>query len=763
MPAIIQKKFAIIRVTGSAFTVIMDSTPAAGNTVILAIFGNDNGSMAIAHPTSPSGWTDDSYQHYTGGEASAMLICHRVAQSGDSRVLTFAGTTGFPQDALVAAWEILGQPAITAGTGGATGTGPYSTPSITPPDDGNGSLVLAMLGAQGSSTFSSVSPPPYEIVNSGIGVSPESAAMVDAEGTIPAGAITFSGTGGSVYAYGYATLVRERAVPGYLVSRSASAQAILQPLAQAYFFDGVESDGVLKFVPRGGSSVMTIAEDDLGLAGDKAKLTDDEIGQEQDLPREVDLTYCDPALDYQQNVQKKRRDGSVVKTQQLLQVQLPLAMDADTAAAITVKLLYLAWLNRKQYGWNNWKAIYQLLDPADVVQFVYNGITYQARLLSTSAGAGYVMQVTAVSEDSDQYSSSPSTVGGTTEGFQTSEAKAEVATSFWIFDLPLLKDSDANPGGTGLYFALYGATGWPGGVMEESPDDTDADFSPEGSSAIPSTVGTVVGTLGAPSSFLAWDTANSFTVTIDGDFASSTESAVKAGTLNALLVGKEILQFRDATDNGDGTWTFSHLLRGRRGTDWACGGHGAGETVVYLSGGGMVRVPLSNAIIGVLRYYRGITLGGDISAVGSKTITPAGVDLKPYSPVAVGGSADGDGNITVLWTRRTRFGGGYGTGSEALADGVGGPVNEGEEKFEIDIYGDSPETVLRTITAYTNSAVYTAAQQIADFGSVQSSVSVKIYQISATVGRGYPGSGDALESTDAVAEDTEQLFLVNGS
>lgn len=554
-------------------------------------------------------------------------------------------------------------------------------------------------------------------------------------------------------------------VPGYLIGRPAGAASILQPLAKAYFFDMVESDGLLKAVPRGGSSVMTIPEDDLGIDSDKAKLTDDQIIQEQDLPREVQVIYSDPAQDYQQNKQSKRRNSAVVKTLQQMIVQLPMALTADTAAQIAEKLQFLAYLERKQYGWSNWKAIYQLLDPTDVVQFVYGGATYQARLLKTSNGAGFVVQMSAVSEDSDQYTNSPSTVGGTTSGFQPGTAEAEVPTSFWLFDIPLLRDSDANPGGMGIYFAMFGSTGWPGGILYESPDDTTADFAVESSTGIPATVGTATGTLGAPSSPWSWDTVNSLTITIDGDFVSSTEAALLAGTGNALLVGAEVLQFRDALDNGDGTWTFSHLLRGRRGTDWACGVHGASETVVSLTSGALKHVALANAVIGVIRYYRGVTSGGDVSAVSSKTITPAAVELKPYSPVQVGGTADGDGNITILWTRRTRYGGAYGSGSAALIDGIGGPVNEEVEKFEIDILGGSPETVLRTITAYTNNCIYSAAQQVADFGSVQSTVDIKVYQISAAVGRGYEAAATVPVATDATAESTEPGggFYIDGA
>jgi hypothetical protein len=48
-------------------------------------------------------------------------------------------------------------------------------------------------------------------------------------------------------------------------------------------------------------------------------------------------------------------------------------------------------------------------------------------------------------------------------------------------------------------------------------------------------------------------------------------------------------------------------------------------------------------------------------------------------------------------------------------------------------------SLLRTLTGLTSSsAIYTAAQQTADFGSLQARVRVRVFQLSSTVGRGYP-------------------------
>ena len=44
--------------------------------------------------------------------------------------------------------------------------------------------------------------------------------------------------------------------------------------------------------------------------------------------------------------------------------------------------------------------------------------------------------------------------------------------------------------------------------------------------------------------------------------------------------------------------------------------------------------------------------------------------------------------------------------------------------------------VKRLILAAVPAAVYTAAQQLSDFGSVQGAVSVRVYQMSSLFGRG---------------------------
>jgi len=552
---------------------------------------------------------------------------------------------------------------------------------------------------------------------------------------------------------------------GYVIGRPTPAVACIQPLARAFFFNGVESDGVLKFIPLGQASVLTIPELDLGLVDDHAKISA-QIAQEQELPAEVEVTYLDPALDYQQNKQAKRRDARTVRTRNQVVIEAPFVLSKDAAAQIAEKTLFLSYLERKQYQANLWKMAYSLLDPTDVVQFVYKGDTYQMRLVKTSLGAGYAVALSGVSEDPNTYLSAAT--GGINDGFVPGAVQELANTTLWLFDLPLLRDSDFSVSGSGLYFAVVGdAAGWPGAVLYGSADD--AIFAALKSSGVAVHYGWADATLPAPTSPWAWDDDNELVVwMVSGTLAGSTEADVLAGPVNVLLVGEEVLQFVDCVQNPDGSYTLSHLLRGRRGTEAACDTHGANEEVWDLSAGGIVRQPLPLSHLSQLRYYRAVTIGQDITAVASETQTLAGNDLKPLSPVAIGGEADIDGNMVISWLRRTRAGGAYGTDGSpvdtTLIDCMGGPVNEQSEAYEVDIMDGA--TVARTIAGLTTpTAVYALDDQITDFGSpLPGSYDVKVYQMSAVVGRGFPGLGSVPAPTDAPAVyPGGGQFYINGA
>ena len=108
-------------------------------------------------------------------------------------------------------------------------------------------------------------------------------------------------------------------------------------------------------------------------------------------------------------------------------------------------------------------------------------------------------------------------------------------------------------------------------------------------------------------------------------------------------------------------------------------------------------------------------------------MTPGNTALLPLSPVHVAAVRAGDG-IHISWIRRTRIDG----------DGWGVEVPLGEEIEAYTVEFLSGGSVVRTIASNTPLALYAAADELVDFGAVQTSLHVRVAQISATVGASSP-------------------------
>jgi hypothetical protein len=217
-----------------------------------------------------------------------------------------------------------------------------------------------------------------------------------------------------------------------------------------------------------------------------------------------------------------------------------------------------------------------------------------------------------------------------------------------------------------------------------------------------------------------------------GTLSSATELAVLEGA-NFLMVGAEVLQFKNAVLYAPGSYEISGLLRGRRGTEWAIAGHPlGGERVVALSASGLRRFP---AELSTARLYRAVTIGRTLQETVSQSFTYTGVNQIPFAPVSLGGGRDASNNLTITWLRRSRQG-------MALPWNYDPPIGETSELYDVEIWNAAFSTLRRTFSSLTAPTVsYTAAQQTADSGGLLSSYGVRVFQRSAVMARGYTLQG----------------------
>lgn len=511
-------------------------------------------------------------------------------------------------------------------------------------------------------------------------------------------------------------------VVGYIRDRPMSPRAEIELLMNAFAFDAVESEGVIQFLPRGRAAVATIDPDDCVISeqGDIVKLT---RAQETDLPDVVSITFIDASKKYESGTVSASRIAGY--SERRTDVTVPLVMDEIQAQIIADRTLAEAWVGRES-------SKYALppdriaIDAGDVINLVVDGRSREFRLTRINDAWSRAMEA----QRCEGAIYAPPLPGNTVPVFEPPPVYGSAILE--LLDLPLLRDSD-------IGFAPYvGASASPfaGITLMDSP--TGDSFALDTVLPIRAPIGeTVFDFWSGPTDY--FDTINTLRVKLySGELASISEDTVLAGRANAIAIRNaagdwEILQFCTATLVDAGVYDLTKLLRGRLGTEHAMQSPVAFGARVVLLDGAIAQIQAALAERGVARFYKWGPSGLDPSDVAwqQATFTARSVGLMPWSPVHVAGARNGSGDLSISWVRRTRFGG-------VWTDGADVPLNEETERYEIDILDGAD--VVRTLSVNSPAATYTAAQQTADFGALQSSIAMNVYQLSAVVGRGWPAS-----------------------
>lgn len=529
-------------------------------------------------------------------------------------------------------------------------------------------------------------------------------------------------------------------VPGYVVSRTMTLRNALEPLASSFFFDVVESDGVLKFKLRGSNSVATITDDFLLLRGETGSRIEERRAMEVELPSRVSVVYSDIDTDYGQGTQSAQRIATTNSSRNNVNLELPMALDGTTARRIAQKALASAWNGRTSFDFST-TIDFLKLDPTDVIDvYLDSGTTYKIRLTDLEVGADYSVNLKGVSEYAASYQSDVE--GASSEGFTPQVVVKDIATQTILPDMPLLQDVDDLAGtGTRVYSLTTGFdyVNWSGAVTFKSGDGgTTWDRVSAADEALP--WGIAINVLGEPDSPFKTDEENTLIVSMEAgeqELSSITQLQMLNNGNPALLLKAngepEIIQFRDVTFNADNTVTLSGLLRGRRGTDVFTSGHAAGDIFVLLTQAQIDAFSLPLDDINDPIEIKAVPVGVGFDSVPFDTRVYSGRDMKPYAPVNFSATLEGDSSVTLSWFRRTRIGGG-------LEDGLGAvPLSETTELYDVEIL-DGSGGVLRSYVDITSPTVsYSALDYAADFPSGTNTLTFRVYQKSEIVGRGFPG------------------------
>lgn len=374
-------------------------------------------------------------------------------------------------------------------------------------------------------------------------------------------------------------------VDGIVFAEGYTCADAIRTLLPVYFSDASEHDtGTgyrVHYIKRGKPVVAVITDDDIIQAPEKS-VREDALER----PRKLHLHYQSPTIGYAPAKATSRRDSPDILVVGEVSVQVPVSFsDVDEPAQISDKLMKISWVEvageEEFVLGDDWLE----LVPTDCIGVSLRGQTRRLRINQELVEPGcqpYRMIA-------DRQSAVTSNVTGIPLPEPTPPLPSIVGQTIYnTLDIPALNDNNDR---LGWYDAASGQTQAWYGAQTQHKAGASVEFENSARFTQNTIMGVLVDDLAAASEHYP-DTTNVVRVQLytDDVLESLTDAQfLSEGGSFALENGDgtwEILQYRDAEQESNGTFSLSMLLRGRLNTGGSA--HVMGDRFVLLDGVQMV-------------------------------------------------------------------------------------------------------------------------------------------------------------------------------
>jgi hypothetical protein len=447
------------------------------------------------------------------------------------------------------------------------------------------------------------------------------------------------------------------AVVGYAAHGATIADSIA-PLVDVYAVSLFDNGKVLASAD---SETEMFAEEELGCTpGSEVESRIERArAPAQTLPAQLSLGYYDVAREYQSGFARAALDERVARDEKIL---LPAVLPATEAKALAETSLARRWAESELVKLRLPPRAIALRAGA-LVRFPNSGEPWRIERV--------IVDGMAVSIDVRPVYATIASVAADPGRVLPSLGVEPAPTTVEVVEMPDDGTGTADSPVVAIAASSNG-TSWKAVPVEVEVAGTALAPVTAGSRAI---IGTAITALGTGQA-AAFDMLNTVDVELvdPKQWLESRDDVVVSELSNLALVGKELVQFGDATPIGPGRFRLSRLLRGRRGSEWAMGLHDVGERFVIIDPARLIRLPTSSAHVGssLRATPRGLA---DSAASASETIV-AGEALRPPSPVHLRAWIDADGTLHCTWVRRSCRG-------WAWLDGVDAPLGATSESYRV--------------------------------------------------------------------------------
>ncbi|MFN3671542.1 MAG: glycoside hydrolase/phage tail family protein [Bosea sp. (in: a-proteobacteria)] len=509
---------------------------------------------------------------------------------------------------------------------------------------------------------------------------------------------------------------------GYVLDRPLSARAALEPLATIFGFDATMSGGRLCFRGRGGRIARALSPDDWLLDRDAAPF-EMRRAQETELPHELRLGFSDAQQDYRSAAAQSRRLAGAARRESALETALVIRQ--GEAQRLADQRLQEIWASRETLDIELSPRCIDL-EPGDVVSLPVGGQRRLFRL--TRLVDGLARRVSARAVEPAIYAPAASrSVAPPPRTPPALPGRPYVIPLDW----PIARS--ANPP---LLSVAAFASPWPGALAVWQADAS-GHFALLRTIEPPSIVGETLTEL-PPGPIWRSDRRAQLEIRLRGGILASVspEAALAGANALALLDAQGVVEIVTAADVeliGPQRFRLSGLVRGLGGSESAAARKlPAGSRLVVLDG---AAATLTDTLsdIGQARRYR---IGpiqrdpGDLTMT-ELNLTATGAALRPLAPVHPRASRS-EAGVEIAWIRRARL-----DGDSWELDQP--PLGEEAERYALTLYRGT--SIVSAVECPAPVWTYPRAQELADFGALQSELALGIAQLSRVVGRGHEWRG----------------------
>lgn len=434
---------------------------------------------------------------------------------------------------------------------------------------------------------------------------------------------------------------------GLVIAGDYMGADAINTLRAPFFFDKYEADKKIWYPKRGAPVVTTLTIDDLVEEPDES-----ERKQAIEYPKKIHLAYQHAASGYAPVKATYARSSPDVRVVGEVTTQVPVVFNENQAAQIVHKMFKVAYAEAEGEVTIAVPQSFLWVTPTDNIGLNIYGKVNRLRIEKTDHADG-VLKWTLKHDRQSAYTSNltgipiapptlpPSTITG--------------STVLAVLDIASRIDSEDD------LHILYGVTGgldaWYGAMVQRSLDGG-ATYVDAASISRASVMGALVEAVPTASEFFT-DTTNTVRVSLyrDGQTIESLTPVQFLSEGGAFALEKvdgsfEVMQYRDAVEESDGSFLLSYLHRGLLNSGPSA--HSIGAKFVMLDR--VTHVDAQSAWIGQSITHRAPSFDQSAELATPQTLTYQGRSQIEWPVAYLELNRDGSDIITATWTPRHRFG-----------------------------------------------------------------------------------------------------------